>query len=634
MGLIAGIFSEVENSNFHNKLQKMMEIQVHRDDGQRIIHMEENIAIGMSNRHNTIYSEKGLDHDSKCAYGNDKSGIYAFVDGIVLDGPIHKKYFEDIGLAVPILTCSAIIAAAYEKWGLDFMKYLDGEFSCVLWDKKIKKIILARDPYGHKPLHYYFKNEKLIFSSEIKGILATGISPEIDLISLSDLLSISRVPNPSTIFKDIYQITPGNMVVVSNNKLEKYTYWDHKIVVDNNLSFDDAVVQLTDSIRSAVKRRMLTEDTYCFLSGGVDSSAIVSFASEFSSKPIQAVCVGFGEEEKNEIECAKTMAKHVGAELHTVTARPESFFDMVDKILWHHDIPFYDTSAYPTYYAGKFARSFTDIILTGDGPDQMMGQGVQKIKNNVVEKYRFLQLLSKQSAKVIGQFIKNPSPSLISKIQRKLYNSSFPPALYLGSFFPVFVKKYMCTTDFWEVHAKSDPYRHLECLLKEIKELDNVNKVIFQDETFYIPDGLMIKVDRMCMANGLETLSPFQDKMVSTMVNKMPGSYKVHLTENNQIIRKYILKQICRKRFPPVIFKKKKQGFSIPLEKWIRQDNGKYIKEILLDERTYKRGYFKKESLNNFVDVFMNDKGDWYYPNLYGLVLLLTIELWHRKYLD
>ncbi len=151
---------------------------------------------------------------------------------------------------------------------------------------------------------------------------------------------------------------------------------------------------------------------------------------------------------------------------------------------------------------------------------------------------------------------------------------------------------------------------------------------------FYLPDDLMIKVDRMCMAHGLETLSPFLDQGLSRIVNRLPGKYKIRVSKDNKITTKYILKEVCRGRFPDTILTKKKKGFAIPLEKWLKQDQGKMLREILLDPQTLNRRYFKKQSVETLVDAFMSNKGDYFFPNPDGIVGLLTLELWHRKYLD
>jgi len=649
MGVIAGIYLvKGKNQDLEDSLLKMMKIQAHRDSSEPINYIGENFAFGMANRHDFIFRSLDLNNilvSSPLVSGSaiNSSGIHAFVDGIVLETPKHKKYFESKNPTFPLSTCSDIVAAAYEKWGLDFMNHLEGEFSCLVWDQKTQSVILARDPYCHKPIHYYFDGSKLLFSSEIKGILAEGsIVPEVDLQSLSDFLSLNSIPNPATIFKDIKQVSPGGMIIVTATGIKEHTYWYPRLCPDESMPLEDAIFQLTGKLRDAVRKRMVNEDTYCFLSGGLDSSAIISLAAELSNKPVHAISVGFEEEEQNELGDAAIMAKHVGAIHHQFVETPDSFFDILDLLVYHHDSPFTDTSAFPTFYAAKLANQLTNLILTGDGPDQTLGGSdhyVFALKHNLFsDRKKVHQMLFKPAAGLARIFNKSPKPSIFSKIERKLYRDSLSlPAhvLYeLRSYFPEIVKRFICSEWLWNIHLKKSPYRYPESWFEEAKELDYVNKYLFADIKFYIPDILMIKVDRMCMAHGLETLSPFMDIPLSNFLNKLPGNYKIKVGTNNEVITKYILRKMCEGRFPGHTLTKKKQGFEIPVDKWLRQCGNKYLREILLDHRTLQRCYFKKKSIEQLVNTFIERKGDYFFPNPRGIVGLLTFELWHRKYID
>jgi asparagine synthase (glutamine-hydrolysing) len=515
MGLIAGIYTKNSAENMQGTLLRMMESQAHR--GKADFHRTffcENAALGMVNRYDMVFCD-----DEMCSA--QTSPIHAFVDGIVLHSPLHDA------LSVP--SGSSVLAAAYEKWGFDFMEHAEGEFSCAVWDDTARRLILARDPYGHKPVHYFADGKDTFFSSEIKGILAAGVSREIDLSSLSDFLSLNCVPYPATIFKNIRQVSPGSMVIIDKNGIREKTYWNPRLPVDDSIVFRDAVEHLTAALRSAVKKRMVTKDIYCFLSGGIDSSAIVSFASEISEKTIHAVSVGFEEKEEDELQDAALMAKHVGAKHHCVIAGSDSFLDTLDQMVYHHDSPFTDTSAYPTFCAARLARDCTDIILTGDGPDQIMGGSghyVFAVRNKLFgARSKALQLLCGLGAKAARLFAANPVPSFISKLERKLHRDSLPPvhaAYDLRSYFPDIVKQFICTDDLWAVHTRNSPFSHPDAWFEKGAGLDDVNRYLLADMQFYLPDDLMTKVDRMCMAHGLETLSPFLDQGLSRIVNRLP----------------------------------------------------------------------------------------------------------------
>lgn len=617
MGIISGILQIANsNNNLTNVLADMLAVQSHRDKSKPVVSAKPGFAFGMANSHNGRNSSM-----------QSNAGIFVFVDGIVLETKQQSL-------------CDHILSA-YQKWGQGFMNHLEGEFACAVWDNKENILILARDPYGHKPLHYYMDHDKFLFSSEIKGLLAAGIPKEIDLNSLSEFLSLNCVPYPGTIFKGVKQVPPGCLAIIKDDTLEIRPYWRAEITEDNNLALEDAVVLMTDSIRSAVRKRMVKDETYCFLSGGIDSSALVSFAAELSPKKINAITVSFDEKEVDELEDAKIMAKHVGAHHIHVTAKPDSFFEMLDTLVFHHDSPFTDTSAYPSYYAGKLGREFTNLILTGDGPDQTMGGSGHHVFALQNDQFRnrniAMRSLARTGSFMAGLGVSSLVPSLLAKAQRSLYRKSLTPikaAYDLRSFFPDIVKKHLCNDDLWRIHCQNNPYKHPESWFQEAGQVGDINKYLYADVKFYVTDDLMIKVDRMCMAHGLETLSPFQDIELAKVVNRLPDNFKINTDKNGKVTTKYILKKVCEKRFPAATLNKKKQGFGIPIDKWLRQKDGENLKAILLDSKTLNRGYFKKEALTAFVKDYISNKGDYYYPNSSGIVALLTLELWHRKYLD
>jgi len=639
MGLIAGILlRKNQDSKLNRDLDAMLAIQSHRDRQKPLSFVSGDFTFGGANSQNfmpELEKKKNFSIED-LSFGN----IRVFVDGVVLELEKHGKFLNSKGVRIPVLSGSAVIAGMYKLLGLDFMRFLEGEFSCAVWDKEQKQLVIARDPFGHKPLHYYQDEHRFVFSSEIKGILAAGVEKNIDMVSLSDYLSLNAIPHPRTIFRGIKQVSPGYMAVVSRDNFDLKRYWQPEFKTRENITVEDAVGLVSEKISRSVKKRLVGEEPYCFLSGGIDSSALVSFAAEISDKPVNAVTIGFSEAEADELEYAKLMAKHVGAKHRHVVAEPDSFFAMLEKLVWHHDSPFTDTSAYPTYFAAKLAREYTDTILTGDGPDQAMagsGHHVFALKNNFFQnRNAFTRKISGGLSGLLSSVAKIDNASFLSRLRRKLYRDSLDSveALFdVRSFFPDPVKEKLCDKELWQIHKREHPYKHPVSWFEFVSGDDYINKYLYADMNFYVVDDLMIKVDRMCMAHNLETLSPFQDIELAGIVNALPGEYKLYQANGN-ITTKYLLKKVCEERFPLQILEKKKQGFGIPLEKWLRQEKGKYLKEILLDDKTLERGYFNKEALRKFVRDFIENKGDYYYPSPGGIVGLLTLELWHRKFMD
>lgn len=643
MGLIVGKLhfnGDGRDETLRKTIEKMATVQRHRDRGILLSITGPRYALAMVNSQNTLFCPDGRAREYSIDESKAGGALYAFVDGIVLDVLGHQKRSEGTGYQVRVPLCSAVVAEAFAQYGRSFMEYLEGEFSTAVWDDANQKLYLARDPYGHKPLHYSYDNNTFIFSSEIKGILAGGVKAELDLANLDDFLSLNGFPWPETPFKHIQQVPPGSILEVSKDGMQIYQYWRPEFNDGVSISLEDATAMIGDSVRDAVKKRIIGKETYCFLSGGIDSSAVVSFAAELAQKPVHAISVGFEESEVNELEDAGIMAHHAGIRHHTVIAKPDSFFSMLDTLVFHHDAPFADVSAYPTYYAAQLAREYTDVILTGDGPDQILGGSdhhVAAIKNNFYRSSILRRRLCALTSNALRPMVRNPVPSLQSRAYRRAFRDSLLPvrsAYCMRSFFPPLIKEFLCTVDFLAANRGHDPYRFPERWFAEAGVPLGLNSFLYADVMYYIPDDLMVKVDRMSMAHGLETLSPFQDKGFAVAVNRLPAGYKIMVDRQGRITTKYILKKVCEPRFPREILRKKKQGFAIPLVKWLRQQNGSFLKEILFDPKSRARNIFKSKSVERFVNDFIAGRGDYYYPNAYALVSMLTLELWHRRYID
>lgn len=620
MGIIAGLIRNQEKDSLFAVFDAMINVQKHRAPvGDRAFFAEHGTVLGGINRYECKSLRGG--EAASCS-----TGIHVFIDGIVLHENQHSA--------------SEAVMQAYNRCGLDFRTHLEGEFSCAVWDENARRLILARDPLGKKPLHFYCSTTEFIFSSEIKGILAAGVSRELDLVNFSDYFTLNNFPYPGTMFKDIFQVEPGGLVVYDDNGLRKIKYWSPNLSVDHTISFEDAVDQLSSLFEKAVKKRLYGKTPYSFLSGGMDSSAIVAFASKFSSDKIHAVSVGFEEEEANELDDAEAMAKHVGAIFHPVIVKPDSFFSMLETLVSHHDIPFSDTSAYPTYFAAQAGANFSDVILTGDGADQLMGGSshyVHAVRNNqFAPRSAAKRGISGLLSKLFSATLSDPTPNLLSRAQRKFYRESMPAihaAYDLRSYFPDIVKKYLFSDDLWNVHLANSPYRHPDRWFEVNRGNDDINKYLHADVEFYLTDDLMTKVDRMCMAHGLETLSPFLDTELVNFIYSLPGNYKVAIKGDN-VITKAILRSMSDPYFPKRVAEKGKQGFGIPLKKWLKSGSGSFVKEILLDPITLNRQYFNKKSIINLVDVYLSGKSDYFYPSENSVCELIIFELWNRAYID
>lgn len=635
MGIIGGIWQfrrgEVAPASL---IRALLEVQAHRDNSpSESIYADQCRAFAMRNTHGGDGPRAG-DGEARAV-----QGVYAFVDGIVLDRRqlARTLSLEDRRDGLP--SGPMLVAAAYRRWSSDFRRHLDGEFSCAIWDSNRNALMLARDPFGHKPLHFFHDAAQFAFSSEIKGLLATGIPASVNLQALSDFLTLNSVPGPSTPFQRIQQVLPGELVRITEAGIERSSYWSPLPFLRWGIDEEEAVEEVEGALAQSVRRRMSNGPTYCFLSGGLDSSLVVSTASKCAAGSVRAVSVGFEEGSFDEIGNAARLCRHLGVQHHTVICRRQSFLSLLETLLEFHDQPFTDTSAYPTYFAARAAREHTDVVLTGDGPDQLVGGSnhhVAFLRDNPLSRSRAVQrLLCRAVSRIIGDGSRSPLPSLVSRIRRRIARLAEPA---IGSAYCTYfrdpVKNYLCTPELWEYHANAHPFRLLDACFDEASDRDTTSRYLNLDVRLYVPNDLMVKVDRMCMAHGLETLSPFQDQNLASILLSLPGSLKLRRNADGGFDRKYILRKIAHNRLPPELMAHPKHGFEIPVEGWLRQDGGRYLQEILLDRRALERGYFKAESIRTLVRSFVTNQSDYYFASAYAMVALLTIELWHRRYID
>jgi asparagine synthase (glutamine-hydrolysing) len=653
MGVIGGIcFSEGPAA----RLRALLDCQAHRAAGAAAItHDGPGFALGMCNPHDGIWASfagpdgpAGPTPRRRSAPSLRSGGVHVVVDGIVLDGPALREELADRGVFVARPTCAALLAGAYRAWGLGFMEHLEGEFSCAVWDDERRRLVLARDPFGSRPIHYSEERGEVVFSSEIKGVLAAGVTSGVDLQSLSTLLSLNGVPAPGTLFSTIKKVEPGTLRVFESEprSSRSHCYWSPIPEIDAAISAEQAAEELEAQLQQAVRRRMLRPETYCLLSGGMDSSCVVSLATEAGGRPVHAVSIGFEDASYNELDDARAMAEHVGAEHHYEICKPHALPELVEKVVRHQDEPFFDTSAFPTHDAARLASSVTDLVLTGDGPDQLHGGSPHHVF--AVETGHFndapgwLDPLRRRALSAGQQLLRplldrlDPRPSLAAKVHRKLHRLAQSPIrsfFDIEAYFPEIVKRHVCSPELWRHHEQSHPYALPEQWFAECGDADDVCKVLHADVRLFLPDDLMIKVDRMFRVFGVETLSPFLDRGVARAFLKLPGRLRVR-EEAGEVITKGTLRRVTDPRLPQRLREKKKQGFGVPLDRWLREEHGDFLREMLLDSRSLSRGIFRPEVVRRMVETFLAGRNDYFYANEFAMIGMASLEVWHRAYID
>jgi asparagine synthase (glutamine-hydrolysing) len=553
---------------------------------------------------------------------------------IVFNGEIYN--FEELregllkkGHTFRTKTDTEVIVHLYEEYGEAGIEALRGMFAFAIWDQNQKKLLLVRDRIGIKPLYYGLTRQSLVFGSEMKAILQDPeMKREILPSTIDRFLTFGYVPGEETLLRGIYKLPPGSFMVVKNGKTEIKQYWDLHFS-SSPVTLKDATEQLLDILEESVRLHMISDVPVGFLlSGGVDSTAMLSLASRMTDRPISSYTVGFANSGvADERPFARLAAEKYGSEHHEISISSKEFADFLPQYVWHMEEPVCEPPAVALYYVSKLARNYVKVLISGEGGDEAFA-GYQN--------YRAM-LWIERIKRVAG-----PLTGTLSKTLSRL--NQVIPWERLGKYLPLldvpFESYYYSRTSspfyFFNAHYKdiyANDFCHQidkQCSLLPVTHLlskngseDLVSRMLYVDTKTWLPDDLLIKADRMTMANSLELRVPLLDHKLLEFAATLPSNFKVH-----GFTTKYIAKRALSKQIPSEIIERKKAGFPVPYENWLRTDLRDSIHDVLLDRETLGRGYFKKSAIEKLLHD--NLESDAHAKDIFSL---LVLELWHRQFL-
>ena len=559
---------------------------------------------------------------------NETGEIWTVFNGEIYNFLELREQLLKKGHRFQTRTDTEVIVHLYEEEGETFVQKLRGMFAIALWDNRSQKFLLYRDRIGIKPVHYWFKQGTLVFGSEIKAILEyPEVSLDISLPALSDYLSFLYIPSPKTIYQDIQKLSAGHWLRYQKEQVTIHPYWDFSFQPNYSLSEKDWCEKLCDVLAESVKLHMISDVPLgAFLSGGVDSSTVVAWMSRQSGRPVKTYSIGFPDSQFNELPYASAVAKHFGTDHHEALVETDAF-RLLPKILTGFDEPFADSSAIPTFLVSEFARREVTVALSGDGGDELFGGYLWTRKELWLEKYRQLPVSWRRKIeKLILEKDYRPlrETTFLSSVKRFLYDAGLAPwesfARRATSFQP-WMKQKLFTSD---VLSELEHENSLS-LLKSYSQSGNAQSVIDQllyfDSKVYLPDDVLAKVDRMSMLNSLEVRVPLLDHKLVELAATIPASLKL-----KNRTTKYILKQAMKDLLPPIVLKQRKQGFSIPIQRWFRNELLDFAKKILLDEKGLTRKFFRLSYVKWLLDQHASGRQR-FGTQIYAL---LVFELWSR----
>jgi asparagine synthase (glutamine-hydrolysing) len=564
---------------------------------------------------------------------NEDRTVWLVFNGEIYNFQELRKQLQDRRHRFATNSDTEVIIHLYEDEGVLCLQKLRGMFAFALWDKRREILFCARDRMGKKPFCYTVTPQSFVFGSEIKAITAdpdVSVSP--DYHAIDRYLTYQFVPSPLTAFKGIKRLRPGEYLTCDiKGNVKTQRYWEPPLSKKTGAAQEEIEAELLYRLRESVRLRMISDVPLgAFLSGGIDSAAIVALMAQESARPVKTFSIGFEEDAFNELPYARLLADRYGTEHHELIVKPNAA-EVIPLLVRHYNEPFADSSALPTYYVSKMTRNHVTVALSGDGGDESFAgyDNYAMIMNwNKWDAYSLWlrKMLAEGGRGLLNSF---PNSNTAARLRRGLamFGAANVKArrLQFGTTLKPEEKRLAYTSLFRNlILTPPVPTDPLEAYPWE-DGMDALDWLMRHDQNFYLPDCLMVKTDIASMANSLEVRCPFLDHEFVEFAATIPSQAK-----RNAMGGKIILKKAVKNMLPAEILNKPKTGFGLPIASWFRSDLAPMLKETLLDETSARRGLFEQRLLRKIVNEHIEGRRDW--SN--RLWAFLFLELWFREFID
>jgi asparagine synthase (glutamine-hydrolysing) len=572
---------------------------------------------------------------------NEQGTVWTVFNGEIYNFHALRRRLEARGHTLRSCGDTEVLVHLYEDEGTAMFPLLRGMFALAIWDAPRRRLVLARDRLGQKPLVYRAEATRISFASELKALLALSehdIPRQVDRVALDRYLTYGYVPHPLTILEGTAKLPPAHYATWQDGRLEIARYWNPDWNFEHSLTRHEEIEQLRTTLGDAVREQMIADVPLgAFLSGGIDSTIIVGLMQQASSRPVRTFSIGFDDPAFDESGYAELAARHLGTEHQTIRVTPRAW-ETLPALSWQFDEPFADSSALPTWYVAQETRRAVTVALTGDAGDELFA-GYDRYRAVAVA--HLLDRLPARSRRVLGGPIARALPvsvrakTRLRKVRRVLEGIGKPPLdRYLG---------WICALDealratlyspesiaaIAEVEPDPvDPAAVLADALAVASRRDPVTRTMAADLLTYLPCDLLMKVDMASMAHSLECRGPFLDHRVVELAMAMPVDRKLRLQGGRS---KVVLKQAFSDLLPVAIRHRPKMGFGLPLDRWFRGELKNELRAVLLDPVALRRGLFQPEAVATLVQEHADGQRD----HTHQLWTLLMLELWFRNHLD
>ncbi len=556
---------------------------------------------------------------------------------IVFNGEIYnfvslKKQLKSMGYRFRTSSDTETILYAYKEWERQCVEKFNGMFAFAIWDKENRRLFLARDRVGKKPLYYHWDGKTFAFASELKALKAANFcSTSIDYEALDCYFSFGYIPSPKTIFRDIHKLPAAHMLTLTTKGFSAERYWDLNFHEDNSKNVEDLILEFENLFDDAVNCRLMSDVPLgAFLSGGLDSTLVVSSMAKALNCKVLTNSIGFDDNEFNELPLARLVAEHLQTSHKEYVVKPD-INDVLPKIAWHFDEPFADSSAVPTWYVCKMARDNVTVALSGDGGDENFGGYTFRYIPHMIEatiRAFFHPLFNKLFFGTIGKIYPSsarlPKPLRLKTIFENLSVSDarafYNDLVWLRSD----TRKKLYSENFFQNLNGFHPFDLIRPLYQTPNAASAINKALYSDIHFYMTENCLVKVDRMSMAHSLEVRSPLLDYRLMKFAASLPINLKIKNGKG-----KVILRELASKRLPRQILKQPKRGFSMPAAKWLRNELRPMMEDIIYSKQSFLNDLLKMDKVRAIWHEHLSASHD-HSVFLWGLIM---INLWARQHL-
>jgi asparagine synthase (glutamine-hydrolysing) len=610
-------------------LQRMNDSQLHRGPDEGSLHLEP--GVGLGHRRLSIID---IATGQQPLFNEDGSVVVVF-NGEIYNYQQLIPELQALGHVFHTKSDTEVIVHAWESWGVDCVKRFRGMFAFALWDRNQQTLFLARDRMGVKPMYYALLDDgSFVFGSELKSILAHGgLRRDIDPLAVEEYFALGYVAEPRTIFKQAQKLSPGHTLCVKRGQPAEMPkpYWDVAFTLDNPISEADAQVELVEKLKESVRLRLISEVPLgAFLSGGVDSSAVVATMAGLSAEPVNTCSIAFDDPAFNESEFAQMVADRYHTNHRVETVKSDDF-DLIDTLARLYDEPYADSSAIPTYRVCQLARKHVTVALSGDGGDEAMGG---------YRRYR-MHLMEESMRSRLPHGVRRPIFGALGKLYPK---ADWAPRMFRAKTTFEGLARNSVEAYFHSVSILRGPMRNAMFSPRFQSELagysaqevfnrhaaqcasdDPLAQIQYLDLKTYLVGDINTKVDRASMAHSLEVREPLMDHELVEWLATLPSNLKIKGQEG-----KFIFKKAMEPHLPRDVLYRPKMGFSVPLARWFRGPLRQRVRDAVLGERLQSTGWFNQDYLRHLVEAHQSGASDY----SAALWTLLMFEAFLRQVVD